>query len=78
MRFKVFSHESEKAGRVVEETSFEAGATAAELSFKCSGRRLSEQVQQGLFVIPDGSSSPQLVIPDGSGCLQFQAQLTPA
>ena len=61
---------------MVEETSFEAGATAAELSFKCSGRRLSEQVQ-GLFVILDGSSSPQLVIPDGSGCLQFQAQLTP-
>ena len=56
---------------MVKETSFEPGATAAELSFKCSGRRLSEQVQRGLFVIPDGSSLHQLVIPDGSGYLQF-------
>ena len=40
------------------------------LSFKCSGRRLSKQVQ-GLFVIPDGSSLPQFFKPDGSSYLQL-------
>ena len=46
------------------------------LSFKCSGRRLSKQVQ-GLFVIPDGSSLPQFVKPDGSSYLQLWAPSWP-